>query len=803
MKTFWINRWALSISFCLLFTPALFSSTENIKRFAGKNYSLVFHDDGRVDVYFRGEKSEVPAGTVGAFDFPAGKVRSAGKVVVDTALKPISEKEKVNFENIATALVVQKSGWPQVNVQYKHEGGSLTAQWTLMPEMVRVQYQIIPAKEDQRVEGPATLGFVMADKAVLAEQIKPARWNRHPLGGVPFQSTAGMANRYTIAGKSLIIANDHGLPQLYDPAKKQISLFVRNVKRPWMTDLLQGNVVFSFSRHPAAMNLAVAAAGEDRLMMIVKSPEPFYLWKDTQKPIELKARLANLHTQSERVDVGTLARDMDGKIITQDHRSIQADSLKINDIPIRISPKDIGPIFLEVQARHRRAAVFENITLGVMPDRQFLDGEKSRFGISAYRGEVGLHTELRTEPQLLEFMRKIGVRWLRACGDHLLAQKHGFYTWYSNGPYGPAVNDYFVGKPSWVNEPANRESFMKGNLQWVIDKKDVCLEFTNEWNLYGGENQGVLAEKHAKDWMIPLKKLRDQMVPKIKLAGCVIAGGDLVYLDKVYKAGAWNSFEILAFHASGTPRSPDFDDGNTYWSYLATLRRVHEAMRKYGKKELWMTEMYAPTAPNSACSLTERQAAEDIALMFGLAIAADVRGVMPYCLDDFDPQEEIKTAKDLGEPSERENYFGIVRRDWTPKASLWSYQTAAWLFDGAKFIGDVALPDKDLHGLLFDTPKGNLAMLWSRKEGYQDHGPSHTRFTHLPPWVDPWTTRTPLTIQPEKSQVKVVDAIGREKILNPDQNKNITVELTGSPVYILGGHFKPFDGHFSKIFKTP
>jgi hypothetical protein len=785
------------------FISPAFPATVPNSRFAGKNYSLAFHDDGRVDIFFRDGKSEVLAGTVGAFEFPAGKIRTAGKVVIDTAMRPVSDKEKVNFENIATALEVQKSGWPQVNVQYKLEGGSLTAQWTLMPDMVRVQFQITPAKEDQRVDGPAVLGFQMADKTALAEQIKPARWYRHPLGGVPYQLTAGMADRYTLAQKSFIIANDHGLPQVYDPAKKQISLFVRNVKRPWLTDQLQGNLVFSFSRHPAAMDLAVAAAGEDRLMMVVKSPDPFYLWNDAQKPIVLKACLANLNTKPERVEVEYLARDMDGKIIAQGQQAQRLEPLNIRELPIQISPKDIGPIFLEIQARHSRAAVFENITVGVMADRKFLDGENSRFGVAAYRGEVGMHTELRSEPQLLEFMRKIGVRWLRASGDHLLAQKYGFYTWYQNGPYGPAADDYFKGKPSWMNEPANRENFLKGNLQWVIDKKDVCLEFTNEWNLFGGENNGVLAEKLAKDWMIPLKKLRDQMVPKVKLAGCIIANGDLVFLDKIHKAGAWDSFDILAVHAACCPRTPDLDDGNTYWSYLATLRRVHEAMRKYGKKELWMTEMYAPTAPNSACSLTERQAADDITLMFGLAVAADVRGVMFYCLDDFDHQEEIKTARDLGEPTEREDYFGIIRRDWMPKAGLWSYQTAAWLFDGAKFIGDIVLPDKDLRGLLFETPKGKLALLWSRKEGFQDHGPSHTRFTHLPPWIDPWSVRTPLTIRTEKSQVRIFDSIGREKILSPDQSKGVTVELSGSPVYILGGKFKTYQGHFSKIFIAP
>jgi len=310
-----------------------------------------------------------------------------------------------------------------------------------------------------------------------------------------------------------------------------------------------------------------------------------------------------------------------------------------------------------------------------------------------------------------------------------------------------------------------------------------------------------LADKYVKDWMAILKPLRDKMAPKVKLTGCTVANADLVFLDKVYQAGGWDMFEALAFHAAGSPRAIDFDDGNTYWSYLATLRQIRAVMKKYGQKELWMTELYAPAGPNSSCSNNERTSAEDIMLSIALAVAADVRGIMHYCFDDYTMCEEIKTARDIGEPFEREQYFGLVRFGWTPKAGLWAYQTAAYCFDGVKFLGDVELADKDLRGLLFEGRNGPFAVLWSRKEGYMLHEDPIRYNTHRPAWEDGWTIKTPLTIEPSSKELTVIDCVGRTRKIAPDAGGKTTIQLTGSPIYVFGGKFKPIKGRFASVLQ--
>jgi len=516
------------------------SPTTPGQKFVCQSYSLVFQDSGQVDVYDRRSGSEVLIGNFCKFAFPAGGVQSAGSTVT--------------IETSAGTY------WPEVVIHYQISQGSLSARWTLMPETARVEFTVSAASGYTPGEGQATYSFVLNNPAQLVKEIKPARWYSHSGGGVPYQLTAGMANQYVSGTSGLILANDRGLIKLYDAGR--INLYVREVQSQF-----RANAAISFSSSDAAMPMAVAVAGDDKLMLDVESPQPFYLWENLNEPIVLDASVVNLDSQEQSVNLDYIARDFDGQVIGQGHLSRALAPLATWQTSISVTVGRAGPIWMEIKAQHSLGSSIQNVCVGVMPNRTFLDGSESRFGISAYRGNVGSHTELRTEAQLLGMMNKIGVRGLRMSNDPNLAHQMGFYTWYQNNLSGSSADDYFAGRPSWCDVSTNRDQFSQGNLQHVINDGDVVFEFTNEWNLYGGAENGVLANKYAYDWAIPLKTIRDQMCPQVKLAGCVIANGDLTYLNKVYQAGAWSAFDILAFHAIGVPDSCDFDNGSTYWSY--------------------------------------------------------------------------------------------------------------------------------------------------------------------------------------------------------------------------------------------
>lgn len=775
---------------------SLTAVAQEAQRFETSGYSLAIHPDGKVELFSRKGGGETLLCTLGRFEFPQANLTTAGPVTIETGPQLIPDERKVHVANVATSIDSGHPGWPTVRVRYEG-AANVQSVWVLMPEAVRVSFEIDAADGVTLAEGPATLEFALAEGGEAADVIKPARWLHHPYGGDPYQLTAGMAQSYRVGGSTLVAASDHGFDSLVHDGK--LNLHVRKVQRPWMTDQFQAYAALVVSDSPSAMPLGVAAAGGDRIMLDVSSPEPFYLWKTVGEPMTLDVCAVNLFDRPLRVDVEFVARDFDGTTVAQGRESRMLGPCEPWRFPLTVQCEQAGPVYLDVTARHNRATAYERICLGVMPEREFLDGKESRFGIAAYRGHVGAHTSFRSQKQLLELMARIGVRWLRMGEDRELAHQMGFHTWYHNSVYGPEAEEYFADRPSWMHEAANRETWLRGNLQVTLNQHDESFEFSNELNLHGGEEKGVLAEKYTKDWLIPLSRLRDEMAPGMPLGGCVVANGDLTYMGKVHAAGGWDCFERLVFHAAGCPRSPDFDDGQTFWSYVVTLQRIHEALRRYGAKELWMSEYYAPAAPNSSCSNNERVGAEDITLMCGLAVAADVRGLMYYCLDDFDRHEEIKTVAETGEPWEREFYFGLIRRDWTPKAILWAHQTAAWMLDGAKFVGDAKLDNEHLRGLVFEGRRGRFALLWSREEGYLRHEPAHVRTTHRPAWEEYWTIRTPVELS-ASGPVTITDCIGRQTNVSPDESGTVTIEVTGAPVYVSGASIEAHAGRYSRAF---
>ncbi len=778
--------------------PAI-RQTQGAYVYQGDTYLAVFQSDGVVDLYGRDKGEKQFLGSVGGVKIQ-GDASTVGKDVLIKLKKgkaTAGAEDRVDFEGIATTIAGEQTSWPVVEIVPESKENFVIATWTLMPGAIKIQYSTPLPQEEQNPEKNGDVILTLAPGVAQSGEIKPARWIRDIHNGVPSQVTRGMAAYFQGAGNSFSVANDKGFKSLIDG--DAVHVYFRKTDLPWQKSTLRAAMSLTFGgQAAAAMNDAVALAADDRIALNVQCDQPFYLYDET-RPIRLPVSVRNISDKRQRVDVSYVAYDYDGQKLAEGKTSGVVEPLGRYTTAIELLPKERGPVYLDVTADHSEGSDYQRICLGVMPEREFADADHSRFGISAYRGNVGPHTELRTEEQLLGMMKRIGVRWLRATGKPDLARSMGFGLWYHNNlPYSQAVADYFQGKENWLSDPAKREAFIASNIKTALANQAVTLEFTNEWNLDRGDNKAYRAEKYAKDWLPLLKKVRDEMAPNLRLAGGVVANADLPFLKKMHDCGAWDDFDVLAFHSSGVPKSSDLD--GMYWSYLETLKNIRMAIRQFGVKELWMTEFYAPAAPNYMTSYTERSAAENLTLMCALAIAADVRCMMYYCFDDFDRQPEIARQGALPEPVLRENYFGLVRRDWTPKASLWAYENCAWIFDGAAYVGDVKLPVPALNGLLFKGKSGPFALLWSRQEGYANDLPFAPRGHHREPWVNQWSQSTPLMLKAGGGDVYAVDCLGRRRNLAPDQNGMVRIDLTGEPIFVFGVQLESVRGRFTTMF---
>ncbi|HJN17536.1 MAG TPA: hypothetical protein QGH10_18665, partial [Armatimonadota bacterium] len=203
-----------------------------------------------------------------------------------------------------------------------------------------------------------------------------------------------------------------------------------------------------------------------------------------------------------------------------------------------------------------------------------------------------------------------------------------------------------------------------------------------------------------------------------------------------------------------------------------------QIVAELGEKPIWLTEAYAPTFPNSWWHDTYRHAAENVVLTMALAVAEGIRGVHWYQLHN-------STWYDVGGVSETdpEYHYGLLHRDGSLKASLLAYCTVAEALDQAEFARWLDLPAPDAKGLLFDRPDGQVAILWSRADGYILNGKKEG-YAELEPWIDPWPTKTTINI-PAEGPVRVIDCIGRETVVTPAGGE-VALVLDGAPRIVYG-----------------
>ncbi len=109
-----------------------------------------------------------------------------------------------------------------------------------------------------------------------------------------------------------------------------------------------------------------------------------------------------------------------------------------------------------------------------------------------------------------------------------------------------------------------------------------------------------------------------------------------------------------------------------------------------------------------------------------------------------------------------------------------AYAATAEILDGAKFFkysnGDAGT----LRALVFETDAGKVTILWDRNEGYfQGQG----KLIHKEPWLPSYTEKRSYKFHTTKSEVTVVDVIGRRQVVTATDGK-VELELTGEPIFV-------------------
>lgn len=145
------------------------------------------------------------------------------------------------------------------------------------------------------------------------------------------------------------------------------------------------------------------------------------------------------------------------------------------------------------------------------------------------------------------------------------------------------------------------------------------------------------------------------------------------YLSRLYASGARDSFDAVGFHPYGFPALPSYMRDWNAWSQMsATSPSIRSIMIAHGDahKKVWLTEFGAPTGGPGAMATLENyktvRRSDHVDEAMQVQIALDALALMAGY--DWVGPLFWYSYQDLGtSPSTKENFFGLLRHDGTPK----------------------------------------------------------------------------------------------------------------------------------------
>jgi len=604
--------------------------------------------------------------------------------------------------------------------------------------------------------------------------VRLGQWQRDAGGGVPFEvpDVAGLFFRWP--GETALV-NLAGANTLWQGENS--TNFPAKGSEPGHF-VAEGQIALT----PMAARPPAAAALLDgrTLALDLWTDHPFNVWDSGNSPLALQVETANLAAKTRPVKLTWWARDFQGQVVSGGHETRKIGAGAVWDEAIPVPSQGRNLLFVEVQARCGSESVFSRTNLAVIGPHQFLPAEGSLFGISAFFPQP-------TRDDALAMLQRIGVRWLRGNdrADWItpaLLSKYGMRQDFAAG--------FVPTDTSFSASPDHTRDWLTQQFQSAKRQDAPFWEIGNEWNMVGGLGKAAYATEYAQAVLSAADQVRHATNSPVKIMTQGLAGPDLAFIDALYNAGAWDHFDAFGFHPGrgnvtpddeGLPAAPGQD--GPFWTFLGSIRKVKARLARYGDKPLFITEAYACTQENTVWFDTYRHGAENVVLSYALAKAEGVQQMDWYQFNDgvwYNPGGVSAT--------DSEYHYGLVNRDLSPKPSLLAYRTIAVALDGAQFVRWLHFGDPNNRGLLFDTPKGLMAILWNRADGTtlnRNHAPGAKRFAAPEAWADDWPTKTTVVLNATAPPVREVDCIGQERILTVTSGK-VRIVLDGAPRLYYG-----------------
>lgn len=289
------------------------------------------------------------------------------------------------------------------------------------------------------------------------------------------------------------------------------------------------------------------------------------------------------------------------------------------------------------------------------------------------------------------------VAWADAAGIRLLAQLNYNVPW---------ANPAYKHMDKWL-----------GYVRQVVGHYRRSVRYWEVWNEPNG--QWFWPSPNAAQYAVFLRettKVIRQIDPDLRVLFGGTYGIDTGYLEAALKAGAGDWFDVVSVH----PYSTAVDNtGNDLTRLVDLMKRYHVE-----GKPIWITEWGWSAIGNDPRQQQEH--AVNLAIAWNIALHdSPVERIFWY---EFHSEE--------AKPADREHYFGLVRRDLTPRPAYLAYRalTRARPAGSKPDAGDwwrqgMTWP----HWTRPDGKKGWAVWLWSGEADYAVtvQGPVVEAFDHL------------------------------------------------------------------------
>jgi polysaccharide biosynthesis protein PslG len=226
-------------------------------------------------------------------------------------------------------------------------------------------------------------------------------------------------------------------------------------------------------------------------------------------------------------------------------------------------------------------------------------------------------------------------------------------------------------------------------------------EMWNEWSTTTGNTHAGTPQDYVRLLRVVYPAVRAIDPSAVFIAGA-IGGRDLNWLAAMLSAGAMGSFDALSIHPYNFGRPMRTGDA---WAQdmLATEDVIHR-FNSGRDLPLYITEMGWPTYSGTG-GISQQESAAYVAQMFLLARTMKfLRGIWWYDFRD-----------DGWDETNKENDFGLVRPDLTPKNAFAALQTIAPLVRDALIVEDLPAGSPTLRALRFRFAGNNQVLaLWSQ-----------------------------------------------------------------------------------------